>query len=190
MGELAKAIGRFLTRDIFYVLSGLYLFSALSIVLGYTRITEFTSIFNTETTQWIVLIGSAYILGITAKEVFAFCHFTIEAHWFKPGPFNKWLYRRHQRNDKWEPPKKDKFQHQSIYKKISAAGADVQSRYDRVGDVIHIFFSTGAALTISGMFFLCGKEWKQALVAILGIVLILMARFRAIRRMECLDRYK
>jgi hypothetical protein len=189
MGDLSKALGRFLTRDIFYVLSGLYLLSALSGVLGHTRITEFTSTFDTETTQWIVLIGSAYILGFTAKEVFAFCHFTIEPHWFKPSRFNKWLYRRHQRDDNWEPPP-NKFQHEPIYRKISDAGKDVQSRYDRISDVIHMCSSTGAALLISGMIFLCEKEWKQALVAILGIVLILMARFQAIRRMQFMDRYK
>ena len=138
-----------------------------------------------EVVKLTVILGSAYLVGFTVKEVFAFCHLIIEAHYFQPRWPERVLYRIHQR-DKWEQP--ERFDHVTAYANVSKAGADVQSRYDRISDVIHICSTAGASLVVSGAL-LAFQDRRAFLGVALGIALILMSRFQAIRRMRFLTKY-
>jgi len=184
MEDIFKSLGRFLTRDVFYMLSGLYIHIAL-VRLGLAPDVTALGAIQPEVAKLIVILGSAYLVGFTVKEVFAFCHLNIEAHYFRPRWPEKILYRLHQR-DKWDQPKR--FDHVTAYKSVSKAGADVQSRYDRISDVIHICSTAGASLVVSGAL-LAFQDRRALLAAAFGVALILMSRFQAIRRMRFLARY-
>ena len=184
MGDLFKTLGRFLTRDVFYILSGLYILIALNRVAGLPDIASLISS-QSDVAKLILTLGTAYIVGFTVKEIFAFLHITIEAHYFEPGWLERFLYKLHQR-DEWEQP--DRLDHVRGYAKIAEAGADVQSRYDRISDVIHTFSSAGTSLTLSGAMLLF-QDLRAGLIAVLGIVLLAMSRFQALRRMRFLWKY-
>lgn len=185
MENLAKAIGRFLTRDIFYVLSGLYLLAASHRSFGIIETWSAWKITDSNTSHLIILLGSAYVLGFVLKEIFAFLGITIEAHHFEPNWLEIKLYERHQRKP-WKKP--NEFVHEHVYKQIAAAGPEVQSRYDRISDMVHLCSTTGTAITVSGIILLFHNP-SEALVGIIGLVLIAMSRFQSMRRMLFLSEY-
>jgi hypothetical protein len=181
MGDFFKAFGRFLARDIFYILSGLYVCVAVQ-ELGVVPSFAAASTIRSDVAKVILLLGTAYVVGFTVKELFAFLHLTIEAHFFQPKWPELFLYRLHQRK-KWTQPQP--FEHERAYVSVAKAGADVQSRYDRISDVIHMCSSTGASLLVSSAM-LAFRDRRALIGVLLGIMLLAMSRFQAMRRMRFL----
>lgn len=202
MEDIAKAAGKFITRDIFYVLSGLYILTALE-QIDVLDVRQLFGGFSSEAINLILLLGSGYVLGFAVKELFAFCHITIEAHDFQPSWLDKRLWELHQRKP-WSQP--ESFDVNQAYRELEKEGPLVRDRYQRTSDVVHVCSSAGTALTLCGILALiriiydlltCTSQGPQRLVVgilsfMLGIVLVRMSRFQTMRRMKalsaCIDR--
>ncbi len=199
MGDIAKVLGRFLTRDIFYILSGLYFYLTSSHVFEFSDKKELYSL-GSKPVDLILLIGSAYIVGFAIKEIFAYLHLTHEPHFWTPKKLDLWLFRRHQGKGKeWEPPSRGDFEPNLVYKNISDAGPDVQSRYDRIGENFHAFVTVGCAWTVCSVFLFIhslvdrphsGDLILSIVLFVFGVCLIRMSNVFTIRRMEFMDDYK
>ncbi len=207
MDNLFKVLGRFFTRDVFYIFSGLCIQMALA--YNWTVKWPDISVPAGSVGNAIFSLGMAYILGFTAKEIFGFARITVESHYWEPGWGALWLYRRHQRPARrWKQPVH--FNYWNASESLATMEESVRSRYDRINNLVHVCSTVGTALIISGIVcciklyckLVSDKPSQEAAeagkdiiivyvvyiaITILGIMLIAMSRFQAVRRLDFLS---
>lgn len=82
MDELGKALGYFITRDIFYSVGGILIAHPVLAILP-----------EDATSGWgiLLLLVAAYPIGYVAKEIFEALGFIVTGELYSKGPMSKWM---------------------------------------------------------------------------------------------------
>jgi hypothetical protein len=180
MSELIKALGRFVARDLIYVIGGatvilsfLYLFNRLSsdeLPLAY-------SLFGA---------GLAYVVGYTIQDTWCLMRVVTMADYFEPNRFVRWLYLRFTREE-WHPI--ERFDTYRAHRALYARETEKENLavFERVVSLRQVSATMGPCALVSAFFLFvrvfsfcqassrCFDFWLAIFAATLGVGLVCLS---------------
>jgi len=99
MEPLIKAFGRFIRRDVTYILGGGSVIISFFYCTGY-----FDRLLNLPDAFYLFMVGIAYVIGYAIQDGFSLTPFATTTSYFTPSPIVRWLYKQFVRQP-WEDNK-------------------------------------------------------------------------------------
>lgn len=101
MGEIAKLLKDFLSRDLVFIVGGSEIILVLAYVLGYGNKIVGSSAVDLSIWMLIVGAGVAYAIGYVLQDVSCLLRVCSTQANAEPGPFERWLFWRYEHR-RWE----------------------------------------------------------------------------------------
>ena len=191
MSELIKALGRFVARDLIYVIGGT------------TVILSFLYLFNCFSSDELPLAyslfgaGLAYVVGYAIQDLCCLVGLVTMADYFEPNRFVKWLYRRFTREDWCSIERFDTYgAHLAIYTRETET-ADL-AIFERVVSLRQVGATMGPCSLVSAVFLFvrvysscqaywrCFDFWLAGFAVVLGIGLVCLSWLKGVQQVKWL----
>jgi hypothetical protein len=163
MSELFKPFGRFISRDVPYIVGGGSILMSLVIVLN------LKAPLDVNVGVQLFVAGIAYVVGYTVQEVLSLTPLVNTSICIKPSPLMQSIYERWTRQE-WVM--RSDLDYQSLYDQLYATlSAEKLAAFDRVVMLKHIGTAVGSSWLFVGTCLLIGASFQNSMpLLILGLL--------------------